>query len=59
LRHGDDALAHHPAGYRNLLEEDVLDALGLDALGDLLDLLAPARLVAASSSVFRYRLDLP
>ena len=42
----DDALAHHAAGDRDLLEEDVLDALGLDAARDLLDPLAPARLVA-------------
>ena len=38
----DDALAHHAAGDRDLLEEDVLDALGLDPAGDLLDPLAPA-----------------
>ncbi len=43
---GDDSLPHHTTRHRHLLEEDVLDALGLDALGDLLDLLAPARLVA-------------
>ena len=44
---GDDALAHHAAGDGDLLEEDVLDALGLDPLDDLLDLLAPAGLVAS------------
>ena len=42
----DDALAHDAAGDRDLLEEDVLDALGLDASRELLDLLAAAGLVA-------------
>ena len=42
----DDALAHHAAGDGDLLEEDVLDALGLDAPRELLDLLAAAGLVA-------------
>jgi hypothetical protein len=43
---GDDALPHHAAGYRHLLEEDVLDALGLDPLGDRLDLLTASGLIA-------------
>jgi hypothetical protein len=42
----DDALAHDATGDRDLLEEDVLDALGLDAARDLLDALAAAGLVA-------------
>ena len=42
----DDALAHDAPGDRYLLEEDVLDALGLDPAGQRLDLLPPARLVA-------------
>jgi hypothetical protein len=42
----DHALAHHAAGDGDLLEEDVLDALGLDAPRELLDLLAAAGLVA-------------
>ena len=40
------ALAHHAARDRHLLEEDVLDPLGLDPAGDLLDALAPPWLVA-------------
>jgi hypothetical protein len=43
----DDALAHDAAGDRDLLEEDVLDALGLDPARDLLDLLAAPGLVAS------------
>ena len=43
---GYDALAHHATGHGHLLEEDVLDPLVLDAAGDLLDALAPARGVA-------------
>ena len=42
----DDALAHHAAGDRYLLEEDVLDPFGLDPLGDLVDLLLAPWLVA-------------
>ena len=37
---GDDTLAHDPAGDRDLLEEDVLDPLGLDPLRQRLDALA-------------------
>ncbi len=44
---GDDSLAHHAAGDRCLLEEDVADVLGLDALGQRLDLGRPAFLVAS------------
>ena len=43
---GHDALAHHPAGHRDLLEEHVLDALGLDPPRQLLDLLGAPRRVA-------------
>src|SRR5207248_11428238 len=41
-----DALAHHAPGNGYLLEEDVLDPLALDAVGDLGDALDAARLVA-------------
>src|SRR4029077_17060145 len=37
---------HDAARYRDLLEEDVLDVVGRDELGDLVDLLTPARLIA-------------
>ena len=40
---GDDALAHDPAGDRDLLEVDVADVLLLDQARDLLDALAPPR----------------
>ena len=40
----DHALAHHAPGDRDLLEEDVLDPLVLDPLGDLLDLLGASLL---------------
>ena len=43
---GDDALAHHPPGDRDLLEEDVLDLLVLDPLHDLLNLVGAPLLVA-------------
>jgi hypothetical protein len=42
---------------RDLLEEDVLDALSLDATGDLLDLLAAAGLVARLLERGRRQLD--
>ena len=52
-----DALAHHPAGDRHLLEEHVLDALGLDPLGDLLDLLPPSGRVPSLLERRRRRRD--
>ena len=52
-----DTLAHHPPGDRHLLEEHVLDALGLDPLGDLLDLLPPARCVTRLLERRRRRRD--
>src|SRR5215207_674992 len=43
---GDNALPHDASRYRDLLEEDVLDALRLDLLGDRLDLLTPTGPIA-------------
>ena len=52
-----DALAHHAAGDRHLLEEHVLDALLLDPARDLLDLLASSGSVPSLLERRRRRRD--
>ena len=54
---GDDALAHHPAGDRHLLEEDVPDPLSLDPPRQLLDLLGATGRTARLLERLRGRLD--